>query len=254
MTDFTEGDLKARLAAAHIRGHGERVYEIWEKISAGELPPEAIQAWAKMVADWIVSTGKKSTQDQEWQEVDLHRAAMGGHRAERVHVGLAISGFAESDLDTLEDEHLLFKCATGRLKLRAASEQIWRLIAQGKATQGLREQWLDHVSHELSRFIDARDGKEFFSNRAGEKLLGHLSLSGKKRDDWTTNKIEILYLSVVSLFPKAFYAEDSRKYISEVLHKLAAIGAIDKADAYDEGLRRQLRSVVEKCPPPESGG
>jgi hypothetical protein len=254
MTDFAEEDLKARLAAAHIRGDGKGVYEIWEKIAADQLSPETLQVWAKVAADWIVSTGKNRTPDHEWQEVERHRAAMGGHRAERVHVGLAISGFAESELDTLEDEYLLFQCATGRLKLRAASEQIWRLIAQGKATQGLREQWLDHVSRELSGFIDVRDQKEYFPNRAGEKLLGHLSLAGKKRGEWNVDKVEILYLSILSKFPRNFYGQDHRKYVSAVLNKLAAIGAIDQADANDETLKRQLRAMMKKSPPPESGG
>lgn len=254
MTDFTEDDLKARLAAAHIHGDGKGAYEVWEKIASGQLPPEATQAWAKLTADWIVSTGRTGTRDQKWQEVDRHRAAMGGDRAERVHVGLAISGFTESRLDTLEDEHLLFQCATGRLKLRAASEQIWQLIAQGKATQGLREQWLDHISKKISDFISLRNSKEFNANRAPEKLLDALSLSRKKRHQWSVNQVEILYVSIISKFPKSFYSADPRKYVSEVLGKLAAIGALNQDDACDKTLKRQLRDMMTKHPPPESGG
>jgi hypothetical protein len=254
MTDFTEDDLKARLAAAHIRGDGKSVYEVWDKIASGQLSPEATQAWAKLAADWIVSTGKTGTRDQEWREVDGHRAAMGGHRAERVHVGLAISGFAESELDTLEDEYLLFQCATGRLKLRAASEQIWQLIAQGKATQGLREQWLDHISKQILDFIIRRNKREFYANRAPEKLPEALSLSRKKRHKWSVDQVEILYVSIISKFPQAFYSEDPRKYVSLVLEKLSAIGAINQADACDETLKRQLRELMLRHPPPESGG
>jgi hypothetical protein len=118
----------------------------------------------------------------------------------------------------------------------------------------LREQWLDHISKQIFDFINLRNSKEFYANRAPEKLLDALSLSRKKRHQWSVDQVEILYVSVISKFSKAFYSADTRKYVSAVLEKLAAIGVISQADACDETLKRQLRDMMTKHPPHESGG
>lgn len=229
-------DMKTRIARAHLFGEGHGVREIWQSIQAGEMSNRKIVEWAKIVAEWITVDARIAQKDGE--SVQEIRSS----RVEAIHVGLTVTGAAEPGKDTLEDEYLLFLCATGKHGLRSASEVIWGKIANGTATQGLRELWLDHIARGVISVIN--DSNVDAKNRPGE-LQKALALTRKRHELEYLQLVEVLY-RIRSKFPKSAYVEDPKKYVSDFVRRLEELKIIEN-DGSD--IARHIREMMRKMPP-----
>lgn len=215
-------DFKTRIARAYLKGEGQAVFEMWRAIAQGSVLDNDALKWVREIALFIVG--------------DAAGRATPPSRLEKIHTSLAVSGFAEPQLDTLDDEQLLLVCAMEGL--RGAAEQIWRLIGEGKATHGIREQWLDHVSAGVSKFLQSSDDVQ--SNRRGDALLKPLGLAGKKKASARNDLVAAIF-HVMQKFPSEFYASEEHRYISTLITRLEQIGAISGEDGKDPNLARLLR-------------
>ena len=168
-------DFMTRIAHAHLRGDGQAVKAIWLAIAREELTDTSTLAWAKLVAEWIVGPQEGVARQQGGLKA-ADKPSQPLDRTGRIHAALAVTGWAEPALDTLDDGHLLLMCAMEGL--RPAAALVWHLIATGKATQGMREQWLDHVA---SRVVNAE--KTPPSNKAvrPNAFMGAIGMSGKTK-------------------------------------------------------------------------
>lgn len=249
--DLSTEDLVARIARGHLQGKGHGVQEVWLTIAREELTDASTLAWAKLVAEWIVGPqegvarqqgGLKAT-DKPFAPLD---------RTGRVHAALAISGWAEPDLDTLDDDHLLLKCAMEGL--RPAAALVWHLIATGKATQGMRERWLDHVA---SRVVNA--DKTPPTNKAARPnaFMGAVGMSGKTKMTKSAEHAAIL-IRIIAEFPRRMYAADDPAFIREVLKRMQRIGifAEDLSEVALQNWARFIRDELSKreSPAPQSDG
>lgn len=117
-----------------------------QSIAREELTDTSTLAWAKLVAEWIVGPQEGVARQQGGlKAADKPSKPLG--RTGRIHAALAVAGWAEPALDTVDDDYLLLICAMEGL--RPAVAIVWHLIATGKATQGMREQWLDYVARRV---------------------------------------------------------------------------------------------------------
>lgn len=122
-------DLVTRIGQAHLRGDGQAVQAVWLAIAREELTDTSTLAWTKLVAEWIVGPqedvarqkGGLKAADKPSQPLD---------RTGRIHAALAVAGWAEPALDTVDDDYLLLRCALEGL--RPAAALVWHLIATGK--------------------------------------------------------------------------------------------------------------------------
>lgn len=225
------------IARAHLHGEGKSVREIWERIARGDMLEDEVLIWAKKIADWIVM-------DPPMEEIAVDGEATkerASRRVAAIHVGLTISGASEPKLDTLEDEHFLFLCATGERRLRGAAEAIWKKIQNGTATQLLRERWLDHISDGVVNVIN----KNLEPKPKQQYLQNSLGLGGKLHEHNHLNLIEVLY-RVRALFPISAYSNDPRKYVDDFIRRLRKFGIIKKDD---QNIARHLREMMRKQPP-----
>jgi hypothetical protein len=228
-------DLSDRIARAHLHGEGSGVREIWDLIAKGEMQDCDIVTWAKIVANWIAQDPPNNLLG----EADLKTKA--SRRLAAMHVGMTVTGAAEPQKDTLEDEHYLFLCASGKHGLRGAAEAIWKKINVGTATQGLREMWLDHIAGGVVTVIK----EDPPSNKRTAMLTRTLGLNGKQREHKVLNLVETLYW-IRSNFPKSAYVENPKSYVADFVKRLRVLGIIQN-DGVD--IERHIREMIRKRPP-----
>ena len=228
-------DFMTRIAHAHLRGDGQAVKATWLAIAREELTDTSTLAWAKLVAEWIVGPQEGVARQQGGLKA-ADKPSQPLDRTGRIHAALAVTGWAEPALDTLDDGHLLLMCAMEGL--RPAAALVWHLIATGKATQGMREQWLDHVA---SRVVNAE--KTPPSNKAARPnaFMGAIGMSGKTKMTKSAEHAAIL-IQVMAKFPRRLYAADDCAFIEDVLTRMKVLG-IFAADVSKKQLQNWRRFI-----------
>ena len=240
---MSDHDFKAALAKAHLRGNGEAVAEIWREIADGKMSDADTLAWAKTAADWITSTDDPSrARTPSGEPIPQVKQSTPVPRVARIHAALAVTGWAEPSLDSLTDELHILKLA--KEGLRPASTIIWWMIADGSASQGTREEWLDHVAKGIDK-----ENQTYKRKHRGDDMLGRLGLSGQALAE--DKALILIACRVMFKFPKVMYSVDPRKYVSELitrLRKMGLLGELDDAERlkWEEFVRRELA----KNPPP----
>jgi hypothetical protein len=238
--------FREALRKAHVNGDGEAVADIWRKVANSQMSVEETLAWAKTVGDWITSADDPSRARTPSGEpvpqgfLPKRNARMS--RVARIHAALAATGWAEPSLDSLTDEQHILQLA--KKGLRPAATVIWWLIAEGNASQGTREDWLDHVA----KGIDT-DNQTYKRKHRGDDVLGRLGLSGQALAE--DKALIVIACRVMFKFPKVMYSVDPRKYVSELITRLRKMGLLGELDdeerlKWEEFVRRELA----KNPPP----
>ncbi len=247
---YSSDELEAFLARAHIRGLGDEVMRVWRMISEEQLSDETALAWVRVVAEWITTTDSPArTRTPGGAEVPkalLPKPGAPVPRVARIHAALVISGWAEPQLDTLDDDYLILCFA--KAGLRSAAEGVWALIATGKAAQGIREEWLDHVAKGVN---DVNRDITVGVNRRGDAMLSKLGLSGKRKGTSQRETCEIIY-RVVAMFPQAAYEAQEHKYVSAIIKLMQKLGALEEnlSDQKLEEWKSFIRKEIAKRPPP----
>ena len=240
---MSDHDFTAALAKAHLKGNGEAVANIWRKIADGKMSDADTLAWAREVAVWITSIDDPSRAlTPSGAPIPQVKQSTPVPRVARIHAALAVTGWAEPSLDSLTDEfHILQLAKKG---LRPAATLIWWLIAEGNASQGTREDWLDHVA----KGIDI-ENQTYKRKHRGDDILGRLGLSGQALAD--DKALILIACRVMFKFPKVMYSVDPRKYVSELiarLEKMKLLGELNEEERlkWEQYVRRELA----KNPPP----
>ena len=234
----------AALAKAHLRGNGEAVAEIWREIADGKMSDADTIAWAKTVADWITSTDDPSrARKPSGEPIPQVKQSTPVPRVARIHAALAVTGWAEPSLDSLTDELHILKLA--KEGLRPTSTIIWWMIAEGSASQGTREEWLDHVAKGVNE-VNQSGTKE----RRGDKMIAKLGLSAQALAEDKT--LILIACRAMFKFPKRMYSVERHKYVSELIRRLQKMGLVGK-DIDEEDRKPLVQFVNQKMannPPP----
>lgn len=241
---MSDHDFTAALAKAHLRGNGEAVAEIWREIADGKMSDADTIAWAKTVADWITSTDDPSrARKPSGEPIPQVKQSTPVPRVARIHAALAVTGWAEPSLDSLTDELHILKLA--KEGLRPASTIIWWMIAEGSASQGTREEWLDHVAKGVNE-VNQSGTKE----RRGDKMIAKLGLSAQALAEDKT--LILIACRAMFKFPKRMYSVEPHKYVSELIRRLQKMGLVGK-DIEEEDRKSLVQFVNQKMannPPP----
>jgi len=178
---FSTDQMNAALARAELHGEGQRVIEIWHAAAEGRLTADDQAAWLELVSHRILDSQRGETPVQK--------------RLSRLREAMTISGLCEPVLDRTIDPNgnsVGYEWSTLHQamedELRAAGETIWRLIHSNRATQTIRELWLDFVAHRMCAVIDEYDGdnddakrvRAAKANQRGNRLLWATVLAGGK--------------------------------------------------------------------------
>jgi hypothetical protein len=249
---MSDHDFKAALHKAHVDGNGAAVAEIWREISDGEMSDADTLAWAKEVAVWITSTDAPSCATTlSGEPIPQVKQSTPVSRVARIHAALAVTGWAEPALDSLTDELHILKLA--KKGLRPASTIIWWMIAEGSASQGTREEWLDHVAKGVNE-VNQSGTKE----RRGDKMIAKLGLSAQALAEDKT--LILIACRAMFKFPKQMYSRyvngeylyEPHKYVSNVIQRLQKMGLVDKEmEANDrKALVQFINQKMEDDPPP----
>lgn len=241
-------DFKAALHKAHVEGNGEAVANIWREIADGNMSDAEKLAWAKEAAVWITSTDDPSRATRLSGEpipqgfLPKENAPMS--RAARIHAALAVTGWAEPSLDSLTDEFHILQLAKGGL--RPASTIIWWMIAEGSASQGTREDWLDHVAKGINE-VNQSGTKD----RRGDKMIAKLGLSAQALAE--DKALILIACRAMFKFPKQMYSAQPHKYVSELILRLQKMGLVGEEMEPDDrkALVQFVNQKMEKTPPPQ---
>lgn len=244
---MSDRDFKAALHKAHYHGNGEAVADIWREIADGKMSDADTLAWAKEVAGWITSADDPSrTRTPSGEPITQAFRPKGNapmSRVARIHAALAVTGWAEPALDNLTDEfHILQLAMEG---LRPASTIIWWMIAEGSASQGTREEWLDHVAKGVNE-VNQSGTKD----RRGDKMIAKLGLSAQALAEDKT--LILIACRAMFKFPKRMYSVEPHKYVSELIRRLQIMGLVGK-DIEEEDRKPLVQFVNQKMannPPP----
>jgi hypothetical protein len=240
---MSDHEFKTALHKAHVDGNGAAVAEIWRKIADGEMSDADTLAWAKEVAVWITSTDYPSRETSlSGEAITPVKQSKPVPRVARIHAALTVTGWAEPALDSLTDEfHILQLAKEG---LRPAATIIWWLLAKGNASQGTREEWLDHVAAGVDKENQLNREK-----RRGDYMLGPLGLAGHALAD--DKALVLLACRVMFNFPTVMYSDDPRKYVSELMQRLQDTGLM-KITTHRENVdwQQYIRRELRKNPPP----
>ena len=244
---MNDHDFIKALREAHVDGNGEAVAYIWRKIADGNMPDVDTLAWAKKVAGWITSADDPSrTRTPSGEPITQAFRPKGNapmSRVARIHAALAVTGWAEPALDSLTDEfHILQLAKEG---LRPASTIIWWMIAEGSASQGTREEWLDHVAKGVNE-VNQSGTKD----RRGDKMIAKLGLSAQALAEDKT--LILIACRAMFKFPKQMYSFEPHKYVSELILRLQKMGLVGKELEEEDrkALVQFVNQKMEKTPPP----
>lgn len=244
--------FREALRKAHVDGDGEAVADIWRKVANSQMSVEETLAWAKTVGDWITETDEPSrTHTPSGEPMPQVKQSTPVPRVARIHAALAVTGWAEPALDSLTDEQHILKLA--KKDLRPASTIIWWMIAEGSASQGTREEWLDHVAKGVNE-VNQSGTKE----RRGDKMIAKLGLSAQALAEDKT--LILIACRAMFKFPKQMYSKyvngeylfEPHKYVSNVIQRLQKMGLVDKEmEANDrKALVQFINQKMEDNPPP----
>lgn len=242
------------LRKAHVEGDGEAVAEIWRKIADDEMSVEETLAWAKTVANWITETNEtlpsRAPEGEPMPQGSLENARVS--RVARIHAALAVTGWAEPALDSLADEqHILSLAKKG---LRPAATLIYALIAEGKASQITREDWLDHISAGINE-VNQSENKA----HRGDQMILKLGLMGRERAD---KGLIVIAIRVMLKFPKKMYLMayekqqiseiPPHKYVSELIGRLKKMGLVgDQSREERVALEQLINQQMNRYEPPK---
>lgn len=234
-------ELKERLGRAYLIGEGGAVLSIWRCIAQRKLSTTSALDWARMVAEWICGTPDNVEPEHGGlQKLEKPYAPTG--RTERIHAALALTGWAEPRMDRLGDQQLLLICAQSGLK--AAAERVWELVATGKATLELREQWLNFVA---VRVHGVRKDSDLTAKNRPDAYMRAVCLSGRSHMSPTADDVAI-FCTIAAKFPKQLYSKQERKFVSTLLTRMQEIGLLSKD--LDKKTRskweRRIREEMEK--------
>lgn len=218
---MSDHDFKAALHKAHVDGNGEAVADIWREIANGEMSDAETLAWAKEAAVWITSADDPSRartpSGEPIPEGLLPKGNAPMSRVARLHAALAVTGWAEPSLDSLGDENWLLQLALknwhGR---RVAATAVYKLIAEGKASQGTRETWLDFISKRIVALPKSTE-----ANLRGNELLEPLGLAG-----FEFGKLKFLVLAMLEYMlkvPGTNYSTTKKGHTTALRQKLQVI-------------------------------
>lgn len=237
--------FREALRKAHVEGDSKAVADIWRKVADGKMSVEETLAWTKTVGDWITEINEPSRlqtpEGAPMPQGSSENAPMS--RVARIHAALAVTGWAEPSLDSLTDEfHILQLAKEG---LRPASTIIWWMIAEGSASQGTREDWLDHVAKGINE-VNQSGTKD----RRGDKMLAKLGLSAQALAEDKT--LILIACRAMFKFPKQMYSVEPHKYVSELILRLQKMGLVGEKMEPDDrtALVQFVNQKMEKSPPP----
>ena len=246
--------FREALRKAHVEGDGEAVTDIWRKVADDEMSDEETLAWTKTVADWITKTGdpspSRAPEGKPVPQGSLENARVS--RVARIHAALAVTGWAEPSLDSLADEqHILSLAKKG---LRPAATLIYALIAEGKASQITREDWLDHISDGINE-VNQSENKA----RRGDQMIYKLGLSGRERAD---KDLIVIAIRVMLSFPKKMYLMEYQeqqisgipphKYVSELIGRLKKMGLVGEQSPEERiALEQLINQQMSRYEPPK---
>ncbi len=216
--------FREALRKAHVDGDGEAVAEIWRQIADDEMSVEETLAWAKTVADWITSADDPSRAHTPSGEPIPQRFLPKGNapmsRVARIHAALAVTGWAEPSLDSLGDENWLLQLALknwhGR---RVAATAVYKLIAEGKASQGTRETWLDFISKRIVALPKSAE-----ANLRGNELIAPLGLAG-----FEFGQLKFLVLAMLEYMLAVegkYYSTNKKGHTAALRKRLQVLGVL----------------------------
>lgn len=214
----------AALHKAHVDGNGEAVADIWRKIADGEMSDAETIAWAKEAGAWITSIDDPSRARTPSGEPIPERFLPKGNapmsRVARIHAALAVTGWAEPSLDSLGDENWLLQLALknwhGR---RVAATAVYKLIAEGKASQGTRETWLDFISKRIVALP-----KSAQAHFRGNELIEPLGLAG-----YEFGQLKFLVLAMLEYMLAVegkYYSTNKKGHTAALRKRLQVLGVL----------------------------
>ncbi len=243
---MSEHDFTAALAKSHLKGNGEAVADIWCKIADREMSDAETLAWARQVAGWITScddpSRARTPSGEPIPQGFMPKGNTPMSRVARIHAALAVTGWAEPSLDNLADEHHILQLA--KEGLRPAATIIWWMIAEGSASQGTREDWLDHVAKGINAEIQS--GNKI---RRGDNMIAKLGLSGQALAKDKT--LILIACRAMFKFPKQMYSVEPHRYVSELIQRLQTMGLVGEMEPDDrKAVVQFINQKMGNNPPP----
>lgn len=244
---MNDHDFIKALREAHVDGNGEAVAYIWRKIADGKMSDADTLAWAREVAGWIISADDPSrTRTPSGEPITqafLPKGNVPMSRVARIHAALAATGWAEPSLDSLGDENWLLRLALknwhGR---RVAATAVYKLIAEGKASQGTRETWLDFISKRIVALPKSAE-----ANLRGNELIVPLGLAG-----FEFGQLKFLVLAMLEYMLAVegkYYSTNKKGHTAALRKRLQELGVLpDKLEteeiAYWEKIIRDEKRAI----------
>ena len=242
MWELTADKINHCLARSALFGDGRPIFEIWEAIAENQISDGAKLLWVKTVAESLVEAHRYQIPDDR-KRVFYHPNGSRGPQ-DRVHLqheALVFCGFTDPILDKPNpgDSLLLEFAITGHS--REASELIWRLIDDGKASQFLIEHWNYHVARGVAAELKSPPAD---SKRRLDGILERVGLKGKKSESGFNGELVRVFIGVMRLLGPAAYGIERRNFRDTIAKKLKAAGLLPK-DITRTDLARFKSDVID---------